>query len=123
MWLVKSLQKLKNSRLVDNLGEMWRFYNFQYDFRSSGSTTGLLTIVFENCKGFNKSMATLAAALHLSKWIGMTCLTCMTWIDMLVFTNSSLMEFQLGHSTSFHLFSVIDGLEWFWMEVFARISS
>ena len=77
MWLVKSLQKLKNSRLVDNLGEMWRFYNFQYDFRSSGSTTGLLTIVFENCKGFNKSMATLAAALHLSKWIGMTCLTCM----------------------------------------------
>ena len=61
-------------------------------------------------RGLNKSRAALAAALHLSKWF-----------DMLVlFRNSSLMEFQLGCLTSFHLFSLIDSFEWFWMGCFRK---
>ena len=35
---------------------------------------------------------------------------------MLVFaTNLSLMEFQVRCLASFHLFSVVDGFEWFWI--------
>ena len=35
---------------------------------------------------------------------------------MLVFaTNLSLMEFQVRSLASFHLFSVVDGFEWFWI--------
>ena len=35
---------------------------------------------------------------------------------MLVFTNLSLMEFQVRYLALFFLFSVIDGFKWFWME-------
>ena len=35
---------------------------------------------------------------------------------LVVFTNSSLMEFQVGYLALFRFFSVIDGFEWFWME-------
>ena len=37
------------------------------------------------------------------------------------FTNLSLMEFQVRYMASFLLFSVIDGLDWFWMGSLTRI--
>ena len=41
----------------------------------------------------------------------------LTGFDMLVlFTNLSLMEFQVRYLALFLLFSVIDRFEWFWME-------
>ena len=40
----------------------------------------------------------------------------LTGFGMLVFTNLSLMEFQVRYSALFLLFSVIDNFEWFWME-------
>ena len=41
----------------------------------------------------------------------------LTEFGMLVFfTNLSLMEFQVRHLALFLLFSVIDDVEWFWME-------
>ena len=41
----------------------------------------------------------------------------LTGIDMLaIFTNFSLMEFQVRYLALFLVFSVIDDLEWFWME-------
>ena len=42
-----------------------------------------------------------------------------TVFGMLVFfTNLSLKEFQVRYLVLFHLFSIIDGCEWFWMEIF-----
>ena len=35
---------------------------------------------------------------------------------LVFFTNVSLMEFQVRYLALFHLFSVIDGFEWFWIE-------
>ena len=40
----------------------------------------------------------------------------LTRFGMLVFTNLTLMEFQVRYSALFLLFSVIDHFEWFWME-------
>ena len=58
MWLVKSLKKLINNRLVDHL-EKFVFLNFQYDFRSSQSTADLLTVVSDRiAKALNRSGAT-----------------------------------------------------------------
>ena len=34
---------------------------------------------------------------------------------LVVFTNLSLVEFQVRHLALFLIFSVIDGFEWFWM--------
>ena len=36
---------------------------------------------------------------------------------LVVFTNVSLMEFQVRYMTLFLLFSVIDGFGWFWMGI------
>ena len=40
----------------------------------------------------------------------------LTWCGMLVFSDLSLMEFQVRYLALFLLFSVIDSFEWFWME-------
>ena len=37
---------------------------------------------------------------------------------LVFFTNVSLMEFQVRYLALFHLFSVIDSFEWFWMGSF-----
>ena len=47
---------------------MWPFFYFQYGFRSSRSTTDLLTVVSDRiAKAFNRSGATRAVALDISK--------------------------------------------------------
>ena len=105
----KVFEKLINNRIVDHLEKYGLFSHLQYGFRSSRSTTDLLTVVYDRiARAFNRSGATRAVALDISKAF-----------DMLVFfTNLGLMEFQVRYLALFLLFLVICGFEWFRMEVF-----
>ena len=68
LWLVKSLIKLANNRIVDHLEKCDLFSDFQYGFRSSRSTADLLTVVSDRItRVFNRSGATRAVALDISK--------------------------------------------------------
>ena len=64
----KVFEKLVNNRSVDHLEKCGLFSNFQYVFRSSGSTADLLTVVSDRiARAFNRSGATQAVALDISK--------------------------------------------------------
>ena len=55
----KVFEKLVNNRIVDYLEKCGLFPDFQYGFRSSRSTTDLLTVVFDRiARAFNRSGAT-----------------------------------------------------------------
>ena len=61
-------EKLVNNRIVDYLEKCGLFSDFQYGFRSSRSTTDLLTVVSDRiARAFNRSGATRAVALDISK--------------------------------------------------------
>ena len=61
-------EKLANNRIVDHLEKCGLFSDFQYGFRSSRSTADFLTVVSDRvAKAFNRSRATRAAALDISK--------------------------------------------------------
>ena len=61
-------EKLVSNRFVDHLENCGLFSDFHYGFRSSRSTADLLTIVSDRIAGaFNKSEATQAVALDISK--------------------------------------------------------
>ena len=104
----KVFEKLVNNRIVDHLEKYGLFSDFQYGFRSSQSTTDLLTIVSDRiARAFNRSGATQAVALDISKAFDRV------WhADLL----HKLMEFQVRYLALFLHFSVIDDLKWFWME-------
>ena len=92
----KVFEKLVSNRIVDHVEKCSFFFNFQYGFRSSQLNANLLTVVFDRiARAFNRSRATRAVALDISK----------------VFDR----EFQVRYLAIFLLFSVIDGFEWFWM--------
>ena len=62
----KVFEKLVNNRIVDHLEKRGLFSDFQYGFRSSGSTADLLTVVSDRiARAFNRSGAT--RALDISK--------------------------------------------------------
>ena len=64
----KVFEKLKNNRNVDHLEECGLISDFQYRFRSSRSTADLLTVVSDRiARAFNRSGATLAVTLDISK--------------------------------------------------------
>ena len=64
----KVFEKLINNRTVDHLKKCGLFSDFQYGFRSSRSTVDLLTVVSDRiARAFNRSGATRAAALDISK--------------------------------------------------------
>ena len=64
----KVLETLVKNRIVDHLEKCGHFSDFQYGFRSSRSTAGLLPVVSDRIAGaFNKSGATRAMALDISK--------------------------------------------------------
>ena len=88
---------------------MCPFSDFKYGFRSSRSAADLLTVVSDRiARAFNKSGATRAVALDISKLL--------TGFSMVVFrTNLSLIKFQVRCLVVF-FFLVIDGFVWFWME-------
>ena len=67
----KVFEKLVNNRIVDLLDICGLFSDFQYDFRSSQSTTDFLAIVSNRiAKAFNRSGATQASPLGTSKAFG-----------------------------------------------------
>ena len=97
-------------KLVDHLKKCGLFSDFQYDFRSSQSTADLLTIVPDRtASAFDRSRATRAVPFYISKAFDSVCM-------LVYFTNVNLMEFQVRYLVLFLHLSVIDGLEWFWME-------
>ena len=64
----KVFEKLVNNRIVDHLEKRGLFSDFQYGFRSSWSTADLLTVVSVRiARVFNRSQATRAVALNISK--------------------------------------------------------
>ena len=64
----KVFEELVNNRIVDHLEKCDLFSDFQYGFRSSRSTADLLTVVSDRiARTFNRSGATRAAALDISK--------------------------------------------------------
>ena len=64
----KVFEKLVNNRIADHLEKCGLFSDFQYGFRSSRSTADLLTVVSDRiARAFNKSGATRAVALDISK--------------------------------------------------------
>ena len=57
--VVKVFEKLVNNRIIDHLEKCDIFSDFQYGFRSSGSTADLLTVVSDRiARAFNRSGAT-----------------------------------------------------------------
>ena len=64
----KVFEKLVNIRIVDRLEKCGLFSDSQYSFRSSRSTDDLLTAVSDrNARAANRSGATRAVVLHISK--------------------------------------------------------
>ena len=54
----KVFEKLLNNRIVDDLEKCGLFSDFQYGFRSSRSTTDILTVVSDGiARTFNRSGA------------------------------------------------------------------
>ena len=61
-------EKFVNNRIVDHLEKCGLFSDFRYGFRSSRSTADLLKVVSDRiARTFNRSGATRAAALDISK--------------------------------------------------------
>ena len=64
----KVFKKLVNNRIIDHLEKCGLFSDFQYGFRFTRSTADLLTVVSDRiARGFNRSGATRAVALDISK--------------------------------------------------------
>ena len=64
----KVFEKLVNNRIVDHLEKCGLFSDFQYGFRSSGSTADLLTVVSDRIpRAFNRSGTTRAVAIDISR--------------------------------------------------------
>ena len=64
----KYFENLVNNRIVDHLEKFGLFSDFQYGFRSSRPTADLLTVVSDRIvRAFNRSWATQAVALNISK--------------------------------------------------------
>ena len=61
-------EKLLNNRIFDHLEKFGLFSDFQYGFRSTRSTTDLLTVASDRiARALNRSGATQAVALDISK--------------------------------------------------------
>ena len=82
--VIKVFEKLVNSRIADHLEKCGLFSDFQYGFRSSQSTSDLLTVVSDRiAKAFNRYGATRvvskafdsvwhAGLLHKLKYYGIS---------------------------------------------------
>ena len=108
----KVFEKFVNNRIVDHLEKCGLFSDFQYGFRSSRSTADLLTVVSDRIANvYNRSgLLKLWHLIYPRLFVG---------FSMLVFfTNSNLVEFQIGYLALFRRFSVTSSFGWFWMEIF-----
>ena len=103
----KVFEKLVNIRIDDHQEKCGLFSDFQYGFRS-WSTADLLTVVSDRiARAFNRSGATWAVALDISKAFDRV------WHAGLL---HNLKSYGIsGQIFGLILFSVIDGFKWFWM--------
>ena len=70
----KVFEKLVNNRILDHLQKCGLFSDFQYGFRSFRSTADLLRFVSDRiARSFNRSRATRAVALDISKAFSRVC--------------------------------------------------
>ena len=100
----KVFEKFVNNRIVDHLEKCGLFSDFQYGFRSSPSTADLLTVVSDRIANvYNRSgLLKLWHLIYPMLFVG---------FSMLVFfTNSNLVEFQVGYLALFRRFSVTSSL-------------
>ena len=106
----KVFEKLVNNIIVDHLDKSCHCFDFQYGFRSSRSTADLLIVISDRiARAFNRSGATRAVALDISKAFDRI------WhVDLLHKLKSYGISGQTFGLTL--LFSVIDSFEWFWLE-------
>ena len=95
--VTKVFEKLVNNRIVDHLEKCGLFSDFHYGFRSSRSTADLLTVVSDFNRAFNRSGATRAVALDISKAFDRV------WPAGLLHKRS-LTEFQVRYLALFLLF-------------------
>ena len=110
----KKLWFIKDIGTVDHLENWGLFSDFQYGFRSSPSTADLLTVVSDRiARAFNRSEATRAVALDIPRLLT-------EFVMLVFFTDLIFIEFQVRYLALFLLFSVTDGLEWFWIESLRR---
>ena len=63
----KVLEKLVNSKIVGHLDKCCIFSDFQYGFRSSGSTADLTVVSDRIARAFNRSGLNRTVALDISK--------------------------------------------------------
>ena len=106
----KVFEKLLNNRIVDHL-EKCGF------FLISSMVLGLLDQLQIFSQLYLTQLLRVLTGLGLLELWQLICPRLFTGFGMLVFfTNVSLMELQVRYLTLCFLFSVIDGLEWFWME-------
>ena len=109
--VIKTFEKLENNRLADNFEKYDLSSDFQCGFRSSRSTADLLTVKSDRIAvGFNRHEATLYPRF-------------LTGFGKVLFTNSSVMELQVGYLALFRLFSVINRFCGSGCKVFSRISN
>ena len=105
----KVFEKFVNSRIVDHLEDCGLFSDFQYGFRSSRLAADLLTVVSDRITGDLTGLGLLELQHliypRLSREFGV----------LVLFTNLSVMEFQVRYLALFLLFLVIGGFGLFWM--------
>ena len=103
----KVLEKLVNNKIVDPLEKCGLFSDFQYGFRYSLSPADLLTVVSDRiARAFNKSGATRAVALAISKAFGRV------WHAALLY-KLTFYGISDRYLALFRLFLVTDGFGWF----------
>ena len=70
----KVFEKLVNNRILDQLEKSGHFSDFRYRFRSTWSSADLMTVVSDRIvRAFNRSRATPAVALDISKTFERVC--------------------------------------------------
>ena len=106
----KVFKKLVNNRIAYQLEKCGLFSGFQHGFRSSRSTADLLTIVFDRTiRAFNRSDATRAVALDISKDFGKVWHACLLHRLKSYGISGQIFDPISSFLSNIHLWVVLDG--------------
>ena len=109
--LSKVFEKFVNNELVDHFEESGLFSNFQYGFKSSGSTADQ---IFYLQFYLIELLWLLIGLMLLELWHYLIYPKLFTGFSMLIFMlNSNVMGFLVEYSALFCLFSVKESFGWF----------